>query len=70
MAIDPVCNMTVDEKKAAATSDIKGRNITSAPRAAKSPLTKLRKNIWQRSNKFNGLNCTSGAKLFNSRQSL
>jgi YHS domain-containing protein len=25
MAIDPVCNMTVDEKKAAATSDYKGK---------------------------------------------
>jgi YHS domain-containing protein len=25
MAIDPVCNMVVDEKKAAATSDYKGK---------------------------------------------
>ena len=27
----------------------KGRNITSAPRAAKSPLTRTRRNTWQRS---------------------
>jgi len=25
MAVDPVCNMTVDEKKAAATSEYKGK---------------------------------------------
>ncbi len=36
MAIDPVCKMQVDEKTAAATSEYKGRNIISAPWAAKS----------------------------------
>ena len=27
MAVDPVCKMQVDEKKAAATSDYKGRDV-------------------------------------------
>lgn len=35
MAIDPVCRMTVDEKKAAATSQYKGQTIYFCAKACK-----------------------------------
>ena len=31
MAIDPVCHMTVDEKKAPATSKYKGQDYNNSP---------------------------------------
>jgi hypothetical protein len=45
MAIDPVCQMKVDESKPAATSEYQGKTITSALWAARRLLTRTRKNI-------------------------
>ena len=45
MAKDPVCGMDVDEKKAAATSEYKGKTYFVVLMVTKSHLTRIRRSV-------------------------
>ena len=57
MAIDPVCKMTVDEKKAAAISDYNGKKYYFCAKGCKIAFERTRKNTWQRNDKADELTC-------------
>jgi hypothetical protein len=52
MAIDPVCKMTVDEKTAKFTTELKEQPITSVLLAAKRHLRRILKTTWIRTVKL------------------